>query len=137
MIDRDGATATVQALDQGETTTRFTAILEGIATGDRTWLALVPKLAPGVDAGTATGLEIAIAEALPHNAAGVLALGGNGWSVEDACAYPMIEPTEDETRAYFAATIPAVEGVADPAVQSAKATCLAKLGEAKAFYKLD
>ncbi len=133
MIERDGATRTVQTLDQGETVTRFTQVLESIASGDPQWLALVPRLGPGVDAGTSTGLIIAVAEALPRNAAGVLGLAvAGGWSLDDACSYPMIEPTAAEKAAYFAAVMPAVEAVADPALQDAKAACLTRLRAAQA-----
>lgn len=132
MIDRDGATRTVQTLDQGETVTRFTQVLEGIASGDAQWLALVPRLGPGVDAGTSTGLIIAVAEALPRNPSGVLGLAAGGnWSLEDACSYPMIEPTAEQKAAYFAAVIPAVEGVAEPGLQQAKKTCLTQLRAAQ------
>jgi len=130
MIDRDGAAKTVQSFDQGDANVPFDQVLDGIGSGNQEWLALVPKLAPGVDGGTATGLKIAIAEALPRNAAAVLRLGSDG-PAEESCAYPMIEPTAAETQAYFAAAIPAVEAIDDPALQAAKTICLTKLREAQ------
>lgn len=131
MIERDGARATVQALDQGETNNRFYAVLEGVSAGEQAWLDLVPRLGPGTDAGATTGLEIAVAEALARNAAGVLRIAGTSHSVQDICSYPMIEPTPEQTRSYFAAAIPAVEAISDPALQEKKTECLRLLRAAQ------
>src|SRR5689334_574509 len=72
MIDARGARRTVRALDRDGEHTRVGAVLDRIASGDRRWLALVPRLAPGTDAGTAEGLRIAVAQALPRNPRAVL-----------------------------------------------------------------
>jgi hypothetical protein len=109
----------------------YEVVLDGVSSGAAQWLALVPRLKKGTDAGTSEFLKISVAEALPHNAAGVLRLGARGWPMADACSYPMLEPTRAQTRKYFAAAIPAVEAVHDPALQTAKATCLSELRTAR------
>ncbi|HEX4739168.1 MAG TPA: hypothetical protein VH331_16580 [Allosphingosinicella sp.] len=131
MIDARGARHAVQALDRGGEQTRFDAVLDRVAAGDRRWLALVPRLAPGTDAGTAEGLRIAVAEALPKNPRAVLRLVAKTFTVEDVCGFPMIEPTQRETRAYFRAALPAVQAVTDPALRPAKQQCLAELRKAR------
>ena len=131
MIDAEGARRAVQTLDRGGAHTRFDALLDRIAAGERRWLALVPRLAPGTDAGTAEGLRIAVAEALPRNPSAVLRLVPGTFTAEDACGFPMIEPTQSETRSYFTAVIPAVQDVTEPALQLAKRQCLAELRKAR------
>ena len=137
MIDRDGARQAVNKLANAapdDTRTLFgdyDKVLEGVASGDARWLALVPKLRPGTDAGTAEALHISVAEALPKNPAGVLRLIMRLPSWQDVCSYPMIEPTDEEMRAYFNAAIPAVKAVRDPALQHSKHVCLADLVKAQ------
>lgn len=131
MIEQDGAARTVQTLDQGEEDNRFYAVLDGVSSGKQAWLDLVPRLASGTDAGTTTGLTISLAEALQHNAAGVLRAAGDPIGIAEVCSYPMIEPAPEETSAYFAAAIPAVEGVSDPALEAAKTECLGLLRTAQ------
>jgi hypothetical protein len=99
--------------------------------GDPRWLVLVPKLDPGTDAGSAEFLRIAVAEALPKNAAGVLRFASRLSWFRDACGYPMIEPTNREMRAYFRATIPALKAVHDPSLTRAKRICLTELIKAQ------
>lgn len=113
----------------------YEVVLDGVSSGDSQWLAQVPRLTNGTDAGTSEFLKISVAEALPHNAAGVLRLGLHGWSMEKACSYPMLEPKPSNTRRYFAAAIPAVEAVHDPALQTAKRTCLSALRKAQKIVK--
>ena len=137
MIERYGARATVQKLsDAAPNDTRsmlsdYDKVLEGVSSGDAHWLALVPKLDPGTDAGSAEFLRIAVADALPKNPAGVLRFTSHLSWFRQACGYPMIEPTNREMRAYFNATIPALKAVHDAALARAKRICLAELVKAQ------
>lgn len=106
-------------------------VLDGIASGADRWLALVPKLEPGTDAGTAEALRIAVAEALPKNPSGVLNLVTRKPSWRIACSYPMIEPTSKGTRAYFRLVLPAVTAVRSPALRRARNICLTELSKAR------
>jgi hypothetical protein len=109
----------------------YDKVLDGIASGAPRWLALVPKLQPGTDAGTAEALRIAVAKALPKNPSGVLSLITRQPSWRDACTYPMIEPTNKEERAYFRVVLPAVRAVRSPALRRARSICLAELNKAQ------
>jgi len=137
MIDRYGARATVQKLwnavpnDKRSTFSDYDRVLDGVSSGDPRWLVLVPRLDPGTDAGSAEFLRIAVAEALPKNAAGVLRFTSRLSWFRYACGYPMIEPTDREMRAYFRATIPALKAVHDPSLTRAKRICLTELIKAQ------
>jgi hypothetical protein len=137
MIQQYGAKGAVDRLsDQGPNETRtmfgrYDAVLDGVASGDGRWLALVPKLDPGTDAGTAEFLRIAVAEALAKNPTGVLRFTSRMSWFRDACGYPMIEPTEKEMRAYFKGAVPALKGVHDPALEGARKVCLTELIKAQ------
>jgi hypothetical protein len=137
MIDHQGPRRTVDKLAnarRGYTRSDFgdfDKVLDGIASGDARWLALVPRIAPGTDAGTAEALRIVVAEALPKNPAAVLRLIKQDPSWRDACSYPMIEPTPSETRAYFKSAIPAVSAVHYPTLQAARHICLSELTKAQ------
>jgi hypothetical protein len=137
MINRRGARRTVDELanaTRGDTKSGFgdfDKVLDGIASGDARWLALVPRIAPGTDAGTAEALRIVVAEALPKNPVAVLRLIKRDPSWRDGCSDPMIEPTRRQARAYFKSTIPAVKAAQDPALQAAKHICLSELTQAQ------
>ena len=109
----------------------YDTVLEGVASGDPRWLALVSRLDPGTDAGTAEFLRIAVAEALPKNPSGVLRFTSQLPWFRYACGYPMIEPTKKAMRGYFARTIPALKAVRDPALARAKRICLTELIKAQ------
>jgi hypothetical protein len=134
MLGKHGARGTVQRLtrnagerDLGD----YERVLDGVARGDPRWLALVPEIDPGTDADSAESLGIAVAEALPKNATGVLRLIRANRSWLSACSYPMIEPTPKEARSYFRRAIPAVKSVSDPALRPVKKMCLANLVKAQ------
>lgn len=137
LIERYGARRAVDKLaNAGPNHTRsdfgdYDNVLDGIASGAARWLALVPKLEPGTDAGTTEALRIAVAKALPKNPSGVLGLVTRKPSWRIACSYPMIEPTSKETRAYFRVVLPAVRAVRSPALRRARNVCLAELGKAR------
>ena len=127
LISRDGATATVQSLDKDSGAVTFDKVLSGIASGREEWLGLVPLLAPGVDGGTSTGLQMAVTDALLRNPAGVLRLAASGWPVADSCSYPMSTMTEEGAQEFFAAAVPALNAVTDPSLQAIKQSCLTEM----------
>ena len=137
LVKKYGAKKAVQKLadrhpaDTGTALGDYDRVLDGVASGDPRWLALVPRLAPGTDAGTAEAIPIALAEALPKNPAGILRLINRDESWLDACSYPVIEPTRREIRAYFRVAIPAVRKVSDPALRHARGLCLTELVKAQ------
>jgi hypothetical protein len=130
MVGRDGAAATVRALSQGGTPAapnRFATIEDGIARGDQAWLDVVPLIRSGADGETGTGITMSLGEALPKNPAGVLRLIANKDDAQSICDDSLSDMTADQRREQREAAIAAVTAVSDPALQAAKANCLATL----------
>lgn len=127
-LARFGPRDTVNALfDQR----RWDYVSDRIGAGEPPYVALAAKLAPGVDAGTAEDLPIALAFALPRNATAVLtAIRDGGFDVADVCALPFIEDTVDDRPGYQRRALTAVAQVADPKLAALKAACTAALREA-------
>lgn len=95
-------------------------------TGSPAWIALVPKLAPGSDAGSAEDLGLSLAFALPRNPAAVLAaidpVDGAILGVRRVCNRPFIEDTEP--RGYKARTLAALGGIHDGHLERRRVACL-------------
>ena len=128
-IDTHGAEAVVARLFKNGD---YDRVLGHIDTGDASWVALAPKLAPGTDAGTAEALPIALAFALPRNAAAVLAVLDPGSSIldpESVCGVPFIEDTVKDIPGYVRRAKAAVAKISDPKLQVSKTACLAALGQ--------
>jgi hypothetical protein len=84
---------------------RWDAFLRGVQSGRGDWLALVPAIKSGTDAGTAEGLQIAVSMALSRNAAGVLALTPATYALSALCIVPLIEPTDAQVTTYKRRTL--------------------------------
>jgi hypothetical protein len=126
MITRDGATATVRALNEGGSEAapnRLATVMNGIAAGEQAWLDIVPLIRPGTDGETGEGLSMVLQDALSKNATGVLRLIGPAEDAQGVCG----ESATHTVRADRAAAITAVEAVADPALAQAKTACLTAL----------
>ena len=126
-IDKDGAAATVSGLTAKH---KWHRVLAHIGTGKPDWLALAPRLAAGTDASQSLGLTIALADALPRNAAGVLALAATAkgpLAIDRVCTAPYIEPIASDLAYYRTRARRAVEGLSAPPLQAAKRACLAAL----------
>src|ERR1700749_1434235 len=121
-IARHGAAAVVDRLwKSGD----YDRIMEKVGEGSDEWLALVPLLGPGADAGAAEDLPIALAYALPNNPRGVLMIlrGKNGFSVDEVCGAPFIEPTREQLQNWFARSRKALETMNDKKLQTMKEKC--------------
>lgn len=130
MIQRDGGPDTVVALLQAPEDPRWLAVLNGISSGEQAWLDTIPLMGDGLDGEAAGSVSVSLSDALEHNAAGVLRIAAPLGYVEDVC-FPM--PPADNPGgeaagdAQHARKIAAVEAVADPALRTARAECLAVL----------
>ena len=125
MLASQGPQQTVAALwGEGEDN-GFEAAMRGIAMGDPAWLDLAPELAPGVDAGASTSVAMATQDALTTSAEDALRL----MSLWDgaSCTYEGYEVPPEQSQAFYAAAIPAVEAVNDPELEALKAECLAQM----------
>ena len=118
LIAADGAAHTVAVLTGPADPTGIDKVFAGIATGGPEWLALVPAIEPVTDGMYAEGLQDALADALPHNAPGVLAL----FPVH-ADAYFVCGATNPPDARMIAGRA-AVDAVTEPALQAAKAECI-------------
>jgi hypothetical protein len=130
MVARDGANATVRTLNEGGTEAapnRFAMVMRGVSSGEQAWLDIVPLIRPGTDGEAGEGLSIALGDALPRNAAGVLRILKTPDDVASACEPLAFEEGSAERTAHVQAAIAALEAVSDPALQQAKASCLATL----------
>ncbi|MBS9437218.1 hypothetical protein EAE91_08520 [Photorhabdus noenieputensis] len=86
-------------------------ILSHISSGDPEWLNIVPILSTGVDAGSAEDLTIAVATAIPKNAAVVMSVLNNAnisISTESVCSLPFYSGTEAEINKYVVESIRAL-----------------------------
>ena len=125
MIASQGPQQAVAALwGEGEDN-GFEAAMRGIAMGDPAWLEVAPELAPGVDAGASTSVAMATQDALTTSAEDALRL----MSLWDgaSCTYEGYEVPPEQSQAFYAAAIPAVEAVNDPELEALKAECLAQM----------
>ena len=130
--------ASVESRGAGETVRRLQAagqwdvVLDGISNGEVAWIALVPRLAQGTDAGPSLG--VALAKALPRAPAAVLhALDpGDGPALGPSrvCGAPFAEPTPAFLDAYRPRALAAVESVRDPRLRNVREACLAVLRKA-------
>jgi hypothetical protein len=117
LIAADGAAHTIAVLTGPADPTGIDKVFTGVATGDPAWLALVPLIEPETDGLHAEGLQDALATALTHNAAGVLALWDH---VSPVFVCAATTPPDARTTTGRAA----VAAVTDPALQRARAECL-------------
>jgi hypothetical protein len=127
--------ASVESRGAGETVRRLQAagqwdvVLDGIANGELAWIAIVPSLAQGTDAGQSLG--VALAKALPAAPAAVLQAldhrDGPALGPSRVCGAPFAEPTPEFLAAYRPRALAAVEGVHDPHLRSVRDACLAAL----------
>ena len=125
MLASQGPQQTVATLwGEGEDN-GFEAAMRGIAMGDPAWLEVAPELAPGVDAGASTSVAMATQDALTTSAEDALRL----MSLWDgaSCTYEGYEVPPEQSQAFYAAAIPAVEAVNDPELEALKAECLAQM----------
>ena len=111
-------------------------VMNGIASGQESWVELAIALYPGSDAGAATDLHDAMFQALGQNPTYVLRTAEPIYPVADLCA-----GRSDPLSTYKDAiteqeqTIIAVKTVKSEDLQPKKETCLSKLEEGKGHLK--
>jgi competence protein ComGC len=133
-IQEKGAANVVQELNRQASSTAWESIEDNVATGNVRWLNVAKQLRQYTDASTSLGLENALAEALPKNASGVLAILGTDQSkeftIQRVCSgETYIEPSTTELRRHLKASITALEKVSDPQLQTNRSACNAALNK--------
>ena len=110
MINDKGARSVVTELDSNDRgeSEWWNLVIPEISKGSRAWLAVASALEPGVDASTAEDLKAALSKAIPHNAAGVLAILKDNkplLTIEQICAFANFPETEAESNKLFVDSI--------------------------------
>lgn len=112
-----------------------------IGTGEPEWLRVAQRLRPGSDAASGEILCMAVQEALPKNASGVLSLVHQGaFSVENACAMYGFGQIEDERPVSVLLglvdlRVRAVESVRDAELALERDACLQALRKLRELLK--
>ncbi len=128
LLEQQGAAAVVQSLDEPS----WTAVLAHVEAGERSWIDLVPLLAPGTDAGTAESLLITLSRALKANARGVLTvLAEDLYSPADVCGDNDVEASALEAARFIDEALVKVAAVLDPDLTEVRNACLSALREAR------
>ncbi|PLV61980.1 hypothetical protein NV64_07515 [Erwinia sp. B116] len=90
---------------------KWHSIMQHIASGNASWLSLVPLLAPEVDAGFADDLATSLAEAIPANVEGVMSAIDDYHhpvSTQSVCAMPLYTRSVAEQNDYVVKAIQAL-----------------------------
>lgn len=128
-IQREGADSVAHRMDRDDPFGE--RVLDGISSGDSTWLNVAVALRPTGAADIAESLPITVAEALPRAPDRVLALIQAGkFSTEEVCTIPFIEPSDSLVAAYYAQTVGALTHVARVELAGTRDRCKAALEQA-------
>lgn len=114
LIAADGARHTVLVLTGPADPSGYDKVVAGVATGDAEWLRVAQGFRPVTDGAPAESLSDALYQALPKNAAGVLAVLKATGGGDRICRY-----SDDSDPA-----VAAVTAVSDPALTETKQECL-------------
>jgi len=120
-IHKEGGRAVIKDLEANESA--FEEILSHIDSGDGAWLKVALLLKPFSDAGTAEGLDYAVARALPNAPVRVLSLIGHGFDLDYVCTSPFNEPEPGVAESYERKTLGALASVREPHLKVLAAEC--------------
>jgi hypothetical protein len=90
-IKNKGAGATLRALY--ESNAQWSALLVGISSGKKEWLAIATQLKSVSDAGASEQLTLAVGEALEHQPNNVLTYTVPRFTISDICSGPDVDDT--------------------------------------------
>jgi hypothetical protein len=128
-IKLGGAAKVARRVDSDESFGR--SVMNGIATGDSTWLDVAGKLTPASAAGAAT-FSIALATALPRSPDRVLALLGASYPVEEVCGIPFLKGDSGLVASYHDEAIGALGRVRSAPLMKNREACRVALDQARA-----
>lgn len=105
---------------------RWDSLLDQVASGQEGWLGVAAQLRRVSDAHASETLDMAVQEALPHNAAGVLELVAAGaFTVQGACAMYGFGQIEDQR------PVPVLVGLVDKRTAAVSAARKARLASVR------
>jgi hypothetical protein len=127
-IKLGGGPKVSQRIDSDENFGR--SVTNGIATGDSLWLQVAAEITPASAAAEAS-LTIALASALPHSPARVLAVVGEKYPVEEVCGIPFLKADSQLVTSYHDEAIAALGRAAAPALAATRDACRVALDDAR------
>jgi len=105
-------------------------VINGIATGDSTWLDVADKLTPA-SASAEASLSIALASALPRSPRRVLALLGPKYPVDEVCSIPFLKAESTLVISYHDEAAAALSRVDSGPLVKARDECRTVLDDAR------
>ena len=127
-IKLGGAAGVSRRIDSDENFGR--SVMNGIATGDSSWLEVAKEITPASAAAEAT-LSIALASALNHSPARVLHLLGNKYPIEEVCGMPFLRADSLAVTSYYDSATTSLQTVADTSLRTVRDTCRTALADAR------
>ena len=106
------------------------SVMNGISTGDSSWLEVARELTPA-SATSAASLSIALATALPRSPERVLALLGRKYPVADVCSIPFLRPDSSTVTGYYGEAVAALARVRSAPLSPVRDACRAVLDQAR------
>jgi hypothetical protein len=106
------------------------SVMNGISTGDSSWLEVAREVTPASATSAAT-LSIALASALLRSPERVLALLGRKYPVSDVCSIPFLRPDSSLVTSYYGEAIAALARVQSPPLSPVRDACRAVLDQAR------
>src|SRR6266849_3067422 len=113
-IDLSGARVVLRRLWANEP--QFEALCTFIESADPNWLEVARRLKSASDAAASLSLNYSVARALPVAPDRVLKLVGQGFTIDDICTSPYIEPQAGVAERYEQRALRALASLSDPAL---------------------
>jgi len=107
--------------------TRFDHVCDKIESGDPSWLEVARRLRSSSDAGASLSLNYAVARALPLVPERALRLINNGFTVDDICTSPFIEPKPGVAERYQRRASAALRGSLPSDLEVVRKECLKRV----------
>jgi hypothetical protein len=127
-IKLGGSANVAKRIDSDESFGR--SVMNGIATGDSSWLDVAGQLTPA-SATAAASLSIALASALPRSPDRVLALLGPKYPVEEVCGIPFLKPDSTLVTSYHDEAVAALTRVRSAPLAPIRDACRSTLDQAR------
>ncbi|MEA2764857.1 MAG: hypothetical protein QOK07_1261 [Gemmatimonadaceae bacterium] len=127
-IKLGGVASVARRVDSDESFAR--SVMNGIASGDSLWLEVASQFKPG-SATAEASLSIALASALPHSPAKVVALMGDKYPIEEVCGIPFLRPDSALVATYYDTAYAALGRVRDTSLTKRRDACRAALDTAR------
>lgn len=106
------------------------SVMNGISTGDSSWLEVARALTPA-SATSAASLSIALASALLKSPERVLGLIGSKYPVADVCSIPFLRPDSSIVISYYNEALAALARVRSAPLSPVRDACRAVLDQAR------